>query len=212
MDEVWKDIYGYEGLYQVSNLGRVKSLIKHNGTNERILKPRMNNCGYLEVCLCKDGKQKMHLVHRLVAQAFIENDDLFKTQINHIDENKTNNFVFVNEDGSVDLSQSNLEWCDSQYNHNYGTRNERVAKSNRINGFYQKLVEMYGKQVNQYSFDGTLIKTWKSTHEIEKELGFANQNISKCCNGGYFDNRRNKFVNITQYHGFIWRYAKKEES
>ena len=118
--EIWKDIAGYEGLYQVSNLGRVKSLSRRDRLNrviqEKILKPRSNKDGYLIVDLYKEGKRKTYKVHRLVAQAFIPNPDN-KSQVNHRDEDKTNNKV------------ENLEWMTCKENINYGTHNERMAKS-----------------------------------------------------------------------------------
>ena len=114
--EVWRDIEGYKGIYQVSNKRRVKSLNYRQTGKEGILKQCKNRKGYLCVCLCKDGEQKGHKVHRLVGQAFIPNPDGLP-QINHKDEDKTNNCV------------DNLEWCDNLYNCNFGTRAERFIKS-----------------------------------------------------------------------------------
>lgn len=170
MEEVWKDIDGFEGLYQVSNYGRIKSLPR-NTTRGVILKPHKNTQGYLQVHLYKDGKGKDYTIHRLVALYFIPNNDLFKTQINHKDENKENNNV------------DNLEWCDAVYNTNYGNRNKKISK-----------------EVNQYSLDGVLIKTWKSTREIERELGYYCSAISECCNG------KRKTV-----YGFRWEYSENEQ-
>ena len=113
MKEIFKDIEGYFGLYQISNHGNVKSF--HTG-KEKILKPSKNHKGYMHVGLSKQGKIKYYLVHRLVAMAFIENPQNLE-QINHRDECKTNNHV------------TNLEWCTDRYNHNYGTRNQRSAAS-----------------------------------------------------------------------------------
>lgn len=110
--EIFKDIEGYEGLYQISNLGNVKSL---KFGKERILKPGKNKYNYLQVVLTKQGKVKGYLVHRLVAMAFILNPNNFR-EINHRDEDKTNNRV------------ENLEWCDRKYNINYGTRTEKYSK------------------------------------------------------------------------------------
>ncbi len=117
MLEIWKDIEGYEGLYQVSNLGNVKSLGNggSNASREKLLKTHKNQKGYLRVRLCKEGKTKNHLIHRLVAVEFIENPNNY-SQLNHRDEDKTNNQV------------TNLEWCDCLYNINYGTRNQRISK------------------------------------------------------------------------------------
>ena len=114
--EIWKDIAGYEGLYQVSNLGRVKSLGNNKNSKEKILKPFFNRDGYLLVNLCKEGKSKQYRVHRLVAQAFILNPE-DKPEVNHKDEDKTNNKV------------ENLEWVTSKENCNYGTSTERSGKS-----------------------------------------------------------------------------------
>ena len=111
-EEIWCPIRGYEGIYEVSDQGRVKSI---GYGKERILRPVRNNNGYLLVGLRKNREQKWYLVHRLVAQAFIPNPDNLP-QVNHKDENKTNNSV------------QNLEWCDRKYNCNYGTRNQRISK------------------------------------------------------------------------------------
>lgn len=122
MTEVWKDIKGYEGLYQVSNLGRVKSLDRvityKDGRKclfrERILKLQTDRYGYCQIQLCKDGEIKNHRIHVLVAKHFIgERPESY--QVNHIDENKTNNAVF------------NLEYLTPKENSNHGTHNARVA-------------------------------------------------------------------------------------
>lgn len=118
MEEIWKDIINYEGKYEVSNLGRVRSL-SYNGTGEiKLLKQGTDKKGYKRVGLCKNGKTKHYYVHRLVAITFIPNpDDL--SIVNHKDENPANNNV------------NNLEWCTSEYNNNYGTRNERASESHK---------------------------------------------------------------------------------
>ena len=115
MKEDWKDIKDYESLYQVSNLGRVKSLRNNKSKKEKILKPG-NNRGYLYVPLYKEGKRKIYAIHRLVSEAFIENPNNFPC-VNHKDENPSNNCV------------ENLEWCSREYNNNYGTRNQRVSEN-----------------------------------------------------------------------------------
>lgn len=161
MEEIFKDIYGYEGLYQISNLGRVKSLNYNKTRKEKILKYRKHRYGYLMVVLFKDGKRKEILVHRLVAQSFLPNPDNLP-QVNHKDENKTNNCV------------ENLEFCDAKYNSNYGTRNERVAKS--LTGVYN----------TKKSKPVMCIETgviYPSTNEVQRQLGFSRGNISQCCNG-----------------------------
>ena len=108
MEEVWKDIEGYEGLYQVSSCGRVKGLGngKSNNSKERILKANKIRGCYLQVGLFKEGKRKHFLVHRLVANAFLPNPENLK-YVNHKDENPKNNYV------------SNIEWCTFQYNIDY---------------------------------------------------------------------------------------------
>ena len=112
MDEIWHDIDGYEGLYQISNKGRVKSL---KWGKERILRPGIDGYGYCFIILCNDNVRKTFKLHRLVAQAFIPN--LYnKPQVNHLDENKKNNCV------------DNLEWATAKENINYGTRNERASR------------------------------------------------------------------------------------
>ena len=131
MEEIWKDKKDYEGLYQVSNCGRVKS-IKFG--KEKILKQSIRH-GYYCVNLYKNGKHKNYYVHRLVAEAFIDNTDNLSC-VNHKDENKQNNVV------------SNLEWCTHEYNNIYGTRIERCSKP-----------------VLQFDLNGNLIKEWKSINE-----------------------------------------------
>lgn len=189
MEEIWRDIYGYDGLYQVSNYGRVYSFPRKK-TKGGFLKLGKNKDGYLQVFLSKNGNGRFRRVHTLVAQAFIPNEDIFKTEINHKDECKTNNFVFVNEDGSIDESKSNIEWCTHKENINYGTHNERMAKT-------QTNRKDLSKQVNQYSKDGkTLIKTWISLNEIQRQLGLSSGYICDCCNGKH-----------SQAYGFRWEYA-----
>ena len=154
MKEIWKDIKDYEGLYMVSNWGRVKS-IKFG--KERILKPVTNSSGYLSVKLCKDGKVKAFTVHRLVAEAFLPNPDNLPC-VNHKDENKQNNNV------------SNLEWCNCKYNINYGTGIERRSKKK-------------SKPVLQYTLDGEFVREWESATQAEKEGGFNNGHIIAVCGG-----------------------------
>lgn len=146
--EIWKDIEGYEGLYQVSNLGRVKSL-KFN--KEKIIKGSKGGGGYLQVILCKEGKIKFHKVHRLVASAFLENPDNLP-EINHIDEDKTNNIT------------TNLEWCDCKYNINYGSRTEKTQKP-----------------ILQFTKNGEFVRRWESGTQVQRELGFDSGNICSCC-------------------------------
>lgn len=103
-EEIWRDICGYEGLYQVSNCGRVKRF--HKTTPPRILKPGLNTWGYLKVSLSRNNENETQNIHRLVAQAFIPNPD-GKPQVNHKDGDKTNNCV------------DNLEWCTHEENNRH---------------------------------------------------------------------------------------------
>lgn len=161
IEEIYKDIEGYENLYQISNHGNVKSLGNEKTRKERILKPIKNHKGYMQVILCKQGKPKLYLIHRLVAQAFIDNPNNLP-QVNHIDEVKTNN------------ASSNLEWVTPKQNNNYGTRNQRVAESNTNNPKLSKSVLCIETGV-----------IYASTMEVQRELGFSQGNISSACNGGY---------------------------
>ena len=174
MKETWKDIEGYEGLYQVSNLGKVRSLRKNI-----ILKNQITSNGYEMVVLSINNIHKYFLIHRLVANAFILNPDNLP-QVNHKDENKTNNCV------------DNLEWCTPKYNYNYGTINIRKSQK-QLND------KNKSKIVLQYSLDGTFIKEWKSTRDVQRNLGFCQSDISKCC--------RNIIKTV---HSYIWKYKNEE--
>ena len=175
MQEVWKPVPGYEGLYEVSDAGRVRSLGRFVRCDRGkrwikgvILIPVRVNGGYLIVNLCKDGTMKACKIHRLVAHVFLSNPDNLP-EVNHKDEVKTNNCV------------DNLEWCDSKYNNNYGTRNNRLA-------------EIFSKKVYQYTIDGELVKVWPSTAECKRN-GFNQGTISRCCLG-----------KLKTHKGFLWSY------
>lgn len=176
MQEIWKDIKGYEGLYQVSNLGRVKSLKRITKIpnakrieKEKILKSHVNKeSGYIYVILCSKGKTKGFRVHRLVAQTFIPNPNNLP-QVNHKDEYKSNNCV------------DNLEWCSSKYNNNYGNKRIKSQKAR-----YKKII--------QCDLEGNYIKTWNSIKQASEVLNISNTSISKCLN-----NKRNKAGN------YIWK-------
>ena len=154
MEEIWKDIKGYEGKYQVSNYGNVKSLNYHRTGKERLLKPTLQKKGYLYVSLCKPLKK--FKIHRLVAETFIPNPDNLP-QVNHKDEDKTNNYV------------GNLEWCSLLYNINYG------------NGII-KSCKKRCKKVYQYTMDWVLVREWESIRECGRN-GFNQGNIVSCCKG-----------------------------
>lgn len=176
--EIFRDVKGYEGLYQVSNLGNVKSLERIDYSNhlrkERILKPETDKGGYLTVVLSKDKKKKNIKVHRLVAEAFIPNLHNYP-QVNHKqEEDKTNNCVYINEDGTVDLDKSTIEWCSVEYNNKYGTRTERVAASN-TNGKCSKPVLQMDKITNE------VVAEFPSINEVQRQLGFDAGHVSACC-------------------------------
>lgn len=159
--EIWRPVKGYEGLYEVSNKGRVRSL---HGGRIRILKPNPNKKGYMRINLFKggNGKHKMYEVHRLVAIAFLPNPFNLPC-INHKDENTSNNCV------------ENLEWCTKKYNSRYGTVRQRIGEKNR-NG-------ALSKKVYQYSQTGELIAIFPSINEVKRQTGYADSNICNCCNG-----------------------------
>lgn len=154
MEEIWKDIKGYEGLYQVSNLGRVKSLdrwlIYKDGKKRlwkgQIIKPLLHKDGYYRVCLYKKTKQKYLFIHRLVAETFLGNPKKLPV-INHKNCIRTDN------------TPDNLEFCTIQYNNEYSC----------------------AKPVLQYDKQGNFVSEWVSSMEIQRQLGFANTHISDCC-------------------------------
>ena len=161
-NEKWKDIDGYEGMYQVSDLGRVRSL-KYGKV--RVLRPGKNHKGYLQVSLCKDGKQESFYVHRLVAEAFVHNNNIFNTEVNHIDECKQNNKV------------SNLEYCDRSYNLAYnGLRYRRhypQPKRTKIKDLYEPNLSI--KQ-NLEIFKANGIECCRDTvRRLRKDLGLTKQ-------------------------------------
>lgn len=183
MSEEWRDVVGYEGLYQVSSEGRVKSLervVKRKDGRRRLqkgrfLKPSRDHCGYKKICLTDaNSKQKSFLVHRIVCQAFHENP-WNKSEVNHINEDKSDN------------RSCNLEWCTRKENCNHGTRNVRMAK---------KIAEIKSKPIAQYTLDGKLVKVWPSPTEVHRQLGINQGNISAVARG-----ERNKAS------GFIWKYV-----
>jgi hypothetical protein len=183
MEEIWKDIVNHEGYYQVSNLGRVKSLERKiyifNKTNfklkEKILLSHTISKGYSRISLLKDKINKKYLVHRLVAQAFIENTNSNLNQVNHIDGNKKNNEV------------NNLEWCNNSQNvkHSYsiGLQKPKYRSDNQSS-----------KKVAKYDEVGNLIKIYDCMTDAAIENNSHISNISSCCYG-----RRSKVK------GYIYR-------
>ena len=176
MKEIWKDIPQYEGLYQVSNLGRIKSFrqsTKFHKEREYVLKTSLANNGYCQVTLYKDPThRRKFLVHRLVAEAFIPNPENLP-QINHIDEDPANNRV------------DNLEWCTAEYNNAYGTAKIRSIDSK-------------SKPIEQYTLDNKLIAIYRSTRIASELLGINRGTLKDAirkespCSGYYW-----KYSDIT---------------
>ena len=193
MREEWRTaVYDgevYEGLYKVSNFGRILSLNYRNTGKAELMNTFDSGNGYWQIELWKNGKPKKCLVHRLVAQAFLPNPE-GKPCINHKiegDEGKKINMVIFNEDGTVDEKRSTIEWATYKENNNYATRNERIFEKT-TNG---KL----SKKVLQLSLSGELIREWPSTKECGRN-GFNQGNIVSCCRG----ERKSAY-------GFRWMYA-----
>lgn len=147
--EIWKDIKGYEGLYIISNTGRIAKL----------LHPKINKDGYCEQGLVKDSKKKSKRIHRLVAEAFIPNPDGL-LEVNHIDENKSNNNV------------ENLEWCDHKYNTTHGTRIERIRHAQRNRADRSKPVMCIETGI-----------VYPSINEAARQTGADRNTIADVCKG-----------------------------
>ena len=178
-EEIWKDIKGYDGLYQASNLGRIRSLNFKRTGKEKLLKPSLNRNGYQQVKLCKNGKAKRYFVHRLVYEAF--NGEIHEgMQVNHKDENPQNNIL-----SNIDTLMTPKE------NMNWGTRNKRIAKA-------------LSKHVIQKSLDGKVVKVWSSVMEIQRKLGYNHGSICSCCRGGRYD--RGIWYYVKSAYGYIWEY------
>ena len=161
MEEIWKDIEGYEGLYQVSNLGRVRSLdryVNNNHETKSLKKGRilvnsiLKSTGYLRVSLSREGKFVSKQVHRLVAEAFVSNPNNYPI-INHKDENPLNPCA------------DNLEWCTSEYNNNYGTRLDKISKAMTNNPKISKKVYQYDLYGNFLKLKTIKLQTYKENYQ-----------------------------------------------
>ncbi len=185
--EKWKDIKGYEGSYQVSSMGHIRSLDRYGKRTDttirklkgRVLKPFPVNGGYLSIYLCDEHGKKSFKVHRLVALTFIQKPSN-KNEVNHKDGDKQNNSVV------------NLEWVTRAENNQHAFR--VLNRVPIMKGKYNELCPN-SKCVLQYDLFGKLIKEWPSTMEIERTKGWYASNISSCCRG----------VHKSAY-GFIWKY------
>lgn len=171
-DEIWRPVKNFEGIYEVSNLGRVKGLdrIKPNGRKQKgmIRKTHLTPDGYVIVGLSKNGKSYTGKLHRMVATAFLDNPNNLK-EVNHIDEDKTNNKV------------SNLEWCDRYYNIHYGSS-----------------MSKYSKPVVQLTIDGELIRTYASMEDAHRH-GYSPASIAAVCTGKYKQHKGFKWKFLDGY-------------
>ena len=179
--EIWKDIKGFEGLYQISDLGNVKSLNYKRTKTEKILIPKKHNKGYLQVQLKNKDTNKTFTIHRLVAETFIPNPNNYPC-VNHKDENKQNNNV------------GNLEWVTYKGNNDYSKLLHPERYRQKIEN--EKYKRRLNNKVNQFDLKGNLIRVWDNSRTIFVETGMSDWSISECCRG----NRKTAY-------GYIWQYA-----
>ncbi|MBD5113137.1 MAG: hypothetical protein HDT42_11505 [Ruminococcaceae bacterium] len=187
--EEWRDIKGYEGLYQVSSFGRVKSLVGASRYETYMILSPYNAKGYKRVNLYRNGKVSKIFVHRLVAEAFIPNPDNLP-QVNHRSEKPDCNYP------------DNLEWCTQQYNNLYGTRLKKIGEKKRgqKNSEISKEKNRDAKRdkmkpVLQYTLDGGFVAEYESQRAAQRKTGINNSHIGLCAQG------ERKTAG-----GFIWRY------
>lgn len=182
VSECWRPI-SYTPNYIVSNKGRIK-----NTVTNKVLTPFLNQKGYLKVKLYFNSTSKTFFIHRLVATAFILNPNNLP-QVNHKDENKSNNCV------------ENLEWCSNYYNAYYGTHFLRMAETNKSSSKRNRFII-------QYDLEGTELARFPNANNAARSIGKSNGTlIRSCCKGFVYMKNRNKEVPITQAYGFKWRYG-----
>lgn len=182
--EIWKDIKGYEGLYQVSSLGRVKSLKPGNRMQDPngVIRPQARQHGYLSVMLYRKSENgarsfKQFSVHRLVAEAFVPNPNGY-VEVNHIDEDKANNRA------------DNLEWVSHQQNCVHGTLPQRKSRWS-TNG-------KRSKAIDQYTLDGKFVAHYPSLAEAYRQTGFAQGNICR---------NLKRDPHYSHAYGYVWKYS-----
>ncbi len=183
-EQQWRPIPQYEGLYEISDQGDVRSIAQYTchhivtpRPKPRSVKAELTHDGYVRVCLSNRGTHKHYTVHRLVALTFIPNPDNLP-QVNHKDENPQNN--------SVD----NLEWCTGKQNCNYGKHCQRIRDRLAIKHHLAKAVAKLDES-------GNILETYKSINDAARQLGIRGENITRCCKGKY-----------NQSCGYKWKYIK----
>lgn len=212
MEEIWKDVKGWEGKHQISNYGRIKTFNWKNTGKTKIWYGTLTPDGYYTITFVDKNRREKYPVHHLEAITFgLEPSEQFKNvpldelDINHKDENKQNNCI------------TNLEWCDIPYNNGYGTRNKRISetlkgfkrppfteehKNNLSESHKGKLNNGHSKVVLQIDPNtNEVIKEWPSIAEINRQLGYKPASICNCC--------KEKPQHKTAY-GFIWKYKKED--
>lgn len=195
--EEWRPVKGYEGLYEVSSFGRVRSVDRNvryvNGNihhrKGKFLSQYIRPDGYVQIEISKDNNKRQVTAHRLVAEAFIPNPDNLP-QVNHRNEDKTANYP------------DNMEWCNSKYNNNFGTKPQRISKKlsgrNHTNVSILKMRETKRskmKPVLQYTLDGEFVAEYESQRAAQRQTGTNESHIGRCCRG-----------ECNYAGGFIWRY------
>lgn len=189
--EIWKDIEGYEGLYQVSNLGKIKALPRKTGftynKKERIIKQYKNRKGYYITQLSKNGVPKTIIVHRIVAKTFVINQNN-KAQVNHINCNKEDNRA------------ENLEWVTND-------ENKKHAKEHGLCKSLKGGENPRAKSVNQYDLKGNFIKKWECLSDVARYLKIKNPaDICACCKNKVIKDKNGKEYYRKTAYGFIWKY------
>lgn len=192
---MWKKIKDFEN-YEVSTDGEVRSLNYARSGKCRIMKPQPNGNGYLGVGLSKNNKSHTKTIHRLVAEAFIPNPDNLR-DVDHINGDRTDNRV------------ENLRWCSHKDNQGYDLCRQRMSEAHtgkKLSEQHRDNISKANKgkpkphfevKIDQYTLDDVFVRTWKSTMEIERVLGFKHNNISSACNG-----------KLKTAYGSKWRYSK----
>lgn len=184
--EYWKPIFNYEGLYEVSNLGNVRSLNYYRKSGKiKVLKVSVKKNGYRQVVLCKNKIKKSYNVHRLVAEAFIPNPDKLP-EVDHI--------IPVSNGGTDEVW--NLRWVIHPDNMNNNISRKNISNSQKGQKKSKKTIEAHYKKVYQYTLNGELVKIWTSLKECTYN-GFCRRSIWACCN-------KKKYYKT--YKGYRWSF------